>query len=93
MKKFGATVLAVVMIVTMLSSCGGGGSLSGTYKDPSGTTSYVFKGDTVTAKAAGMEIITNADFEVKDGKLYVSGAEVGTYDGKTLVISGITYKK
>jgi uncharacterized protein with beta-barrel porin domain len=93
MKKILATTLALVMIVTMLAACEGGGSLSGTYKDPTETTSYTFKDGKVTAKAAGMELLTNAEFEVKDGKLYINGAEMGTVDGSTVTISGIKYKK
>ncbi|MDR2530183.1 MAG: hypothetical protein LBC65_01400 [Oscillospiraceae bacterium] len=93
MKKILAIALLLAMFVTLLAACGGG-TLSGTYKDElTGTTSYTFKDGKVSASASDIELMSDMEFEVTDGKLLIAGAEVGTFDGSKLVIGGVTYKK
>jgi hypothetical protein len=85
--------LAAVALVTLLAACGGGGTdVNGTYKDQTGTVSYVFKDGQASMSVAGIETALG-EYEVKDGELLVNGAVLGTVNGNTITVNGVELKK
>jgi len=89
-RKITLVVVIVLMLVTM-AACGGG-SLSGTYSDATGTISYVFDNGEVSMVMAGMSMPLGT-FEVKSGNLYISGTRTGTVSGRTITIEGVQFTR
>jgi len=83
------TMAAMLLIVLLLSACGG---LSGTYNDESGLVSMTFKGNKVTMTAFGMTV-GEGTYKVSGNKITVkiAGEETTSSfkkDGKNLIIDG-----
>ena len=96
MKKI-CLFLATALMALSLAACGGD-NVSGIYTDTmTGLTSYVLKDGQISTLMSmpGMEGMTipGGPYEVKGGKLYVTGTQIGEIKGDTLTVSGVEYKK
>ena len=105
MKRTVALVLAVVTLVLLISSCGGGSGLSGTYtaKDEMFglETSYTFSGSNkVKMSALGMNFdgtykIDGDTIIIKTSVFGIESEESYSFEqsGKNIIIDGIEYVK
>lgn len=93
MKKITKVVIAMMLAVSMLVACGGGGdSIVGKWESENGTIEFKNGGDMIFSEEEfGMSI--DAKYEIKDGKLSIEMmgmTEEVEYelDGNKLIIEG-----
>lgn len=94
-----ALVLVLVTLGLVAASCGK--KPSGKYSDPTGITSYEFKGKkyTYTTEVAGITSTVKGTYEIKDGNIILTpekGASVTlpyALDGDTVTIGLVKYTK
>jgi len=85
-KRIVSLLLVVLLLIALLTACGGA-SLSGTYKDTAtGMTSFVFKDGKASTSVMGIETPLGS-YEVKGNDLYIGGVKAGTVNGDTLKIT------
>ena len=91
MKRAIFLILAVMMLT--VTGCNREETLSGTYTDEAGATSYIFGDDGKVSMIYNGETTPRGEFEIKGNEVYIDGKLAGTVKRDTATLWGVEFTK